>query len=534
MPRVVPCLLVSMVLLGGFAPGARGAAQAPPPALQVERFVVEGNSLLPPEHVQARLAAYKGASSLVQLREAAAALQALYREAGYGGVVAFLPEQTLTGGVVQLRVVEGKLSAVEVRGVPGEQHEAVRARLPALQEGRTPELRRLDAQIQLANENPASQMQVLLQPGAQPGQVGAVLTVQQQASARWHARLDNSGGERTGRWRAALGWQHADFFGGDRVLSTEFQTAPEDPGAVKVLSAGLRQPIYAQLMALDGYAAWSDVDGGTSQTAAGDLAFSGRGRVVGLRLSRYLERAGNVDQRLQLSLEQRHYLNDCRIAGLPPGACGSAGASVRLQPLSLGYTAQAVDRIRWGLHASLQTNLGLGGGDSSQAAFEAIRPDAKRRYTLLRLGANAGLPLDDWGSLELQLNGQISPDALVPAEAFGLGGQFSVRGYEERELNADAGVQASLEWWSPNWGGRFNERLRLQGILFADLGWARNRGSTPCLDTRRRCELASLGVGLRVGQGDTQLRLDVAVALKDALQTRRDDVHAHFSLQHKF
>ena len=513
---------------------ALGAQAAAPPALQVARFEVEGNSLLPAALIEARLAAYQGASSMAQLREAAAAVQALYRAAGYGGVVAFLPEQTVEGGRVRIRVVEGKLVQIDIDGLKRTSAEQVRTSLPALQTGVTPELRRIDAQIQLANENPARQVQVLLQPGAEPGSIAAKLGVTEGPPQRWHARLDNSGGERTGRWRAALGWQHADFLGGDRVLSTEFQTAPEDPAAVKVLSAGLRQPLYAQLMALDGYAAWSDVDGGTSQTAAGDLAFSGRGRVLGLRLSRYLERAGNVDQRLQVALEQRHYLNDCSIAGLPPGACGSAGASVRLQPLSLGYTAQAVDRMRWGLHASLQTNLGLGGRDSGQSAFEAIRPDAKRRYSLLRFGSNLGLPLDDWGSLELQLNGQISPDALVPAEAFGLGGQFSVRGYEERELNGDSGLQASLEWWSPNWGGRFSEQLRLQGLVFADLGWARNRGSTPCLDTRRRCELASLGLGLRAGAKDTQLRLDVAVALKDGLLTRRDDVHAHFSLQHKF
>lgn len=529
---VLPLVLISLLAL---RPAAH-AADSPP--LQVQRFEIQGNTLLAPERIQARLAPYQGSSSVARLREAAAALQALYREAGYGGVVAFVPEQTLSGGVVQLRVVEGKLARVTLKDARAAQADGFLARLPALRLQQTPEVRRIDAQIQMVNENPALQVQVLLQPGREPGQIEADLNVQQQPPSRWHARLDNSGGERTGRWRAALGWQHANFAGGDRVLSTEFQTAPEEPSAVKVFSAGLRQPFYAKLLALDGYAAWSDVDGGTSQTAAGDLAFSGRGRVMGLRLSRYLERAGNVDQRLQVALEQRHYLNDCSIAGLPPGACGSAGASVRLQPFSLGYTAQAVERIRWGLHASLQTNLALGGGDSGQAAFEAIRPDAKRRYTLLRVGTNLGLPLDDWGSLELQLNGQLSPNALVPAEAFGLGGQFSVRGYEERELNGDSGLQASLEWWSPNWGARLSERMQLQGIVFADLGWARNRGSTPCVNTRRNCELASLGLGLRIGQnqgqGDTQLRLDVGVALKDAQQTRRDDVHAHFSLQHRF
>ncbi|MFO1252966.1 MAG: hypothetical protein U1E77_17970 [Inhella sp.] len=65
--------------------------------------------------------------------------------------------------------------------------------------------------------------------------------------------------------------------------------------------------------------------------------------------------------------------------------------------------------------------------------------------------------------------------------------------------------------------------------------WAgRATAAAPAWSTRRNCRLASLGAGLRLGQGDTQLRLDVGVALKDALQTRRDGVRAHFSLQTRF
>ena len=102
LPLVLLCLLA--------ARPAAHAADSPP--LQVQRFEVQGNTLLPAERIQARLAPFQGSSSVARLREAAAALQALYREAGYGGVVAFVPEQTLSGGVVQLRVVEGQLSAV--------------------------------------------------------------------------------------------------------------------------------------------------------------------------------------------------------------------------------------------------------------------------------------------------------------------------------------------------------------------------------------------------------------------------------------
>ena len=46
------------------------------------------------------------------------------------------------------------------------------------------------------------------------------------------------------------------------------------------------------------------------------------------------------------------------------------------------------------------------------------------------------------------LNGQLSDQALIPGEQFGIGGVRSVRGYEEREVTGDYGFQASLEGWS--------------------------------------------------------------------------------------
>ncbi|MFO1252965.1 MAG: ShlB/FhaC/HecB family hemolysin secretion/activation protein [Inhella sp.] len=291
----------------------------------------------------------------------------------------------------------GQLSAVEVRGVPAVQHEAVRA--PARAADRhARKVRRLDAQIQLANENPAHQTQVSPQPGVQPGQVEAVLTVQQQPPSRWHARLDNSGGERTGRWRAARAGLAARQLRRRRPRA-QHRVPNRARGALgrQGLRAGLRQP-FASLLALDTYGAWSDVDSGTSRTAAGDLAFSGRGRVMGLRLSRYLERAGNVDQRLQVALEQRH-LPERLFDRRHTGACGAAGASVRLQPLSLGYTAQAVGTSA-GVCTPACKAIWPWAVTATQAAFEAIRPDMKRRYGLLRFGGDLGLPLDDWGSLE--------------------------------------------------------------------------------------------------------------------------------------
>jgi hypothetical protein len=89
-------------------------AAAREPLVQVERFEVEGNTLLPAKRIDAVLARYRGAATLARLREAAAAVQDLYREARFGGVGALLPGQTACGGLVRIR--RGQLRGRAGRG----------------------------------------------------------------------------------------------------------------------------------------------------------------------------------------------------------------------------------------------------------------------------------------------------------------------------------------------------------------------------------------------------------------------------------
>jgi hemolysin activation/secretion protein len=259
-------------------PTAPTPATAPavrvPATLLVQRFDVIGNTLIPPVLVQDRLKEFLGAASLQQLRNAAAAVQELHGNAGYGGVVAFLPGHTPQGGVVRIRVVEGRLTRIEIAGNQQFSDDDVRASVPALILGRTPEVRLIDAQIQIANESPAKQVQVLLQPGTEPGSVTARVSVAEQPVQRIAARVDNTGTDSTGRWRAALGRQHGNLWDADHALSLEVQTAPEHPNLVLVTSAGYRAPLYTRAMAIDASAARSDVDSGRITSPAGDVQLS--------------------------------------------------------------------------------------------------------------------------------------------------------------------------------------------------------------------------------------------------------------------
>lgn len=504
----------------------------------VQRFEVQGNSLLPPSLIEQTLAAYKGSTSLKQMRDAAAAVQQLYREAGYGAVVAFLPEQGLADGVLRVRVVEGRLERIDITDNQHFTRENILASLPALRIGEALQVRRIDAQIQMANESPAKAVQVLLQPGGKAGSVAAKVTVVEVPVQRFSLRADNTGDARTGRGRVGLGWQHGDVWGRDHVLSLDAQTSVEKPSRVAAFSAGYRVPFYAQAMALDAYTAYSDVDAGRSDTAAGELAFAGRGRITGLRVSSYLPRLGNMDQRLILGLERRDYLNQCSIEGLPQGACGSAGASVSSQPLSVSYTGQMAGEYRLGFSIGLLHNLGIGGSHASAADFEAIRPGARQRYTMLRIAASGSFGLGETGlGLSLRGSGQAASGPLIPGEQMGIGGAQSVRAYAEREVSGDAGGQLSVELLSPN-GAESLFGLsggETRGLLFADAGWVERRQGESCMVGRgSRCRLGGAGAGLRFGARGLQLRLDLARAFVTGPQTQRGDYRLHFGMNYSF
>jgi hemolysin activation/secretion protein len=513
------------------APTADGATAA----VDVTAFEVRGHTLIAADRIDAVLAPFKGRRTLAELNEAAQAVQRLYAEAGYGGVVAYVPPQG-GGGTIVIAVLEGRVASVQVRGASRYDETRVKAALPDLVVGVTPRLRRIDAQLQLANENPGRQLQVLLKPGSRPGDTEAEIQVNEQPLQRVSLQLDDTGNERTGEYRASATWQHADLSGHDDVLLAQYQTSPTEIGKVTVLSANYRLPVPAWMMALDAFAAYSDVDGGSGTTAAGDLHFVGRGRVFGVRATRYLPRLGETDQRLSIGIDDRRYLNDCAIAGLPDGACGPAGESVAVQPLTLEYSLNHGGAFAWGLSGGLQTNLHLGGRHSDEAAFDAVRSGAKPRYTVVHLSGFAGVAINDDWSLRWRLTAQLTGDALVPGEQFGLGGASSVRGYEEREVAGDSGFAASAELIGPNLLAAAESAAGwvLRPFMFADGGQVRNEDGAPCLGEWTRCTLIGYGLGARLDHARVQVRAALAAAARDGSTTRRHKARAHFAVIYTF
>lgn len=523
-PIVLACTLAAT------AAGAQDFAELKIP---VSRWQVEGNTLLPGPVVEGALAPYLGPSrSLDDLRAAQRDLEAAYRRAGYSAVTVVLPEQELNAGAIRLRVVEGKIGQVRIVGNRHFDEGNLRASIPALREGETPNARAIDANVRLANESPAKRLDVTLSAGRDPATVDARVNVEDLPPQRFGATLDNTGNAATGHSRIGISYQNANLWNRDHVLSAQFLASLEHPDKVQVYSAGYRLPLYSWNSSVDAFAAKSDVAGVTTATTAGAVSFGARGTILGLRYNYHLPRFEGIEQKLTAGVDRRAYDNACTLAGFGAAGCGAAGTDVTVRPLGLAWTGQlARPGLQAGLNIGYARNLS-GGSNGSAADFEAARSGASPNYDLWRINAQAGVLLRAGWQLQGLAALQFTRHALVPGEQVGIGGATSVRGFVERAAANDKGGAGSVELYTPD----LAEPMTLPGtfrlLLFGDAGSVSRNKALPGEETRTR--LASVGLGARFAFGrNFALRLDLAHAVHtdghDSLKQQ-----AHFLMQYYF
>ncbi len=500
---------------------------------EIRSYRVEGNTLLPLADVEKLLRAYTGKSrDFGDVQQALEALQALYAERGYAGIRITLPEQELERGDVTFQVIEPRIARVLVEGNEHFSADSVRRSVPSLVPGTTPNTRQIAASVRVANESPAKQSAVLLRPAERDGEVDAVIRVADVAPLRYSVSLDNTGNKETGKHRTGFAVQHSNLFDRDHVLTAQYITSPEKPKDVAVLGLGYRIPFYAHGDSMDMIVGYSKVDSGTVQQL---FDVSGQGAIYAVRYNQNFRKWGDIEHRLVYGLDYRVYQN----LVTPVGGTFNFVPDITVHPVSLTYSGQLRgDQRDYSFYLGYARNI-PGGNDGGDVTFKESRRDSRAAYRIWRFGgAYTGNFLREW-QYRLKLDAQYSPDALIAAEQFGMGGAESVRGFNERYSTNDKGHRINMEVYTPEIGkllGLDGARVRLLG--FYDTGHTGRNSLQP--GELRRVSLDSIGFGMRASYG-TQLtvRADFAQVLHDGTQTnsptgRTNSNRVHFMVGYVF
>ncbi|KAB2967968.1 ShlB/FhaC/HecB family hemolysin secretion/activation protein [Zoogloea sp.] len=451
------------------------------PMFRVGRIEVDGGSLLPARVLERRLAPFRelelGAVRITLL------LQGLNKDlidAGFITSRAYVLSQNLSGGVLSLRIVPGRVEAIRYNGrliePAGWSDAGLRLALP-MAVGDILQLRDIEQGLDQLNRGRGRQAQVRIVPGETPG--GSLLDIlDPPVASAWHPWLgmDNQGSRSTGSRRLRLGLEAADLAGLSETLNLGYTGSLE----TNALNAGLSLPLGYNTFSL--LATWSEY-----QSLIGNVALlygtSTNYAAVWNRLL-YRDQDTKVGSDVALSLrEARREINN---VGLVPQRLSVLRAGInRLTRFeSLAGSGQ------WTVDAGFSRGLDAFGAMSDVGSRAG--PAARARFGKLDVSGGAALHLP--GNWSLRGNGawQWSGVPLFSSEQIFVGGVASVRGFAESAAAGDRGGYWRSELVRSLAAASSGGPWQFEPFGFWDAGHVR------ALASGRASTLMSAGLGLRV------------------------------------
>jgi len=200
------------------------------PKFDVAKYLVMGNTILPPESIARAITNVDGAfgtnTSFDGIRAAMIELQKAYRDRGYVTVSVGLPQQKLTNATVKVKVTEGRLAAINVTGNHYFSSNNVMRSLPSLQTNML--LNSLVLQRELDNANASRDRQIypVIGPGPEPDTSELTLKVQDQLPLHGRLELNNQGTPGTPDLRVNFNAQYDNLWDLEHQAGIQYNFTP--------------------------------------------------------------------------------------------------------------------------------------------------------------------------------------------------------------------------------------------------------------------------------------------------------------------
>jgi len=464
--------------------------------VKVQSFNFSGNSQLSTSELQPLLSQYTNRElSFADLQQAAYIITEHYRNAGYLVAYAYLPEQTLENGQVELAIFEGRLDDQHLKGQGINLLNDTRINKNVLQNflGTLPKgtvitennMNNLSLQL---NQLPGINAKVLLVPGKETGTSSLAVKIKEAPLITGYGSVDNYGLYATGYYRFNGGVSINDPFGLGDQLNLRAQTT-ETGDTV----AGWAD--YS--MALNGYGTRLGVNFAQLDYTLGrsftDLQANGIARTVGTTLTQPLLLKRNAQltgfahyehRWMQDNIDSVDFHNDRELNVMSFSFAGTMSDSwlteMGMTQAFINVSAGQVEftnQQAWDFDKNPQ-------GLNSSGGYHKFNWLLNRTQTV-------------WGPLSLYANfqGQVASKNLDSSEQISLGGPYGIRAYPVGEGSADEGWQFNAE-----------TRYRLpvipylpgflQLIGFIDTGYARVNTQPLPGDFKNSQHLTGYGLGI--------------------------------------
>lgn len=423
------------------SPAVHAVQPARPRKVDVNEYRLEGAEQLTTAELEAVLAPFLGPGrALEDVERARAAVEKAYSDKGFQTVTVAIPPQTVRDGVVVLKVTEGKVGRLRVRGAHWFSPFDVKRQAPSMAEGTVPNFNAIVRDIVALNQLPDRRVTPALRPGAAPGTLDVDLNVEDKLPLHGSLGFDNRQSANTTNLRLGGAIHYDNLLQRGHSLSFAFQTAPRrlEDAEVFSLSYLARVPDVSWLtLNVNGVIQNSDV------STLGAMGVKGRGRVFGGRAVFTLPGSAELLHTVSWGFDYKRFEE-----GLTLGT-DTVQTPVTYWPVTTQYAATWLDE-----HAQTQLTttvvFNIRALSSGSAELDAKRYNASGSFIYYRAEVSRTQDLRHGPQLFGRLQGQYAKDPILSSEQFTAGGAESVRGYLEVEAAGDYGGLGTLEVRTPS------------------------------------------------------------------------------------
>lgn len=476
------------------------SAPAGAPAMVVRQFRFTGNTVVSTADLERLTASYLDRPvTFADLSAARDAITQLYINRGYTTSGAYIPLQTSDDGVVEIRILEGRLGEVAVQVKGRLQPDYIRNRLRRASRGPL-NLPRLLAELRVLQANPlietiSAELSASPEPGLSTLRVQAVSARSSQVALA----MDNGRNPQTGSVRRGVDLSEGNLLGFGDGVSLIYRNSD----GANDTQVSYQAPLNSGDLTLS--ASYRDLYSWVIEPPLSALNLTSRYQQIFVGLRQPLIQ--RVDEELGLGLSLNKQNNKgLFLEGLPFPARGvNPDGESRVNTLAFSQ-----DWLRRGTRdvVAFRSEIGIGinGLDSTTPYDYGVNPDSPdASFFLWRADGQYVRQLARDTTLISRLRAQVADHPLPSVEQFALGGLGSVQGYQTNSLLTDSGLFASLEVAVPLL--RWNQGAGLvQVVPFTAIGYGWDAGQAPQPPVNT---LASVGVGVQLRLGNAlQARVD--------------------------
>ena len=464
---------------------------------KITKIEVLGNTVFTNSEIKAVILSYpEPIGDFSDLRQIAWKLTKLYLDNGYRTSVAFFARQKIIDGVARIKIIEGKLENIVIKGRRNLQEGLILSYFS--QPNSLLNINDLQENLTKLQRNPyIKKVDAELTKGTDPSMSVLLLEIEEVSPFEISVEFNNYRPPSIGEYQGIIDFRYSNLIGiGDRLFAQYNLTEGFD-----AYSLGFSLPINAINGRIEGE--YYEGDSLIVEEPFSEADIRAEIEIISLNYRQIIfdstKRTINLSFGVEKREEQSFLFNDIPFSfskGAEEGRSAISAIS-----LTGGWIERGATSI---LAISSQLRFGV---DLFDATVNDNAPDGI--FTLVRTNLEFAQALNSERNLlfVLRLATQLTSDSLLTSEKITIGGSRTVRGFRQNQELGDNGVVGTLELRIPLYTSSQNQ-TGLVLIPFIDGGVVGNN------DSNNLNSLMSLGLGLSWNFSKRgQFRLDYGVPI---------------------